>query len=366
MVRKLLVFTSGGMMNPASRIRGYYMAKYLSENGFDVKVFLYENAGGNTVEKVLHLIREFFNRIRIVIQSSKETLIYIQRGICPVPKLSLIFFIFSKFISRRRVIYDIDDGLFLTEPFATDSLIKLSDAVIAGGHELLNYVRKHNDNVFLMPTSADLKEYLMHRPLHKGEVRLGFIGSPTTTTYMKLLLEPLGELAKNHDFELRIISAPSYAEYRPFNSLFKDLEKRSVKLKLIPWNLQDEFHELQDMDIGLAPLFDGEWEEYKCGFKTINYMAAGLPTAASNVGENRYIIQDGVNGLLCRNSQEWTEKLAKLVENEELRRDLGINARKTVEREYCMEENAKILAKILTELHTLGAPSFENFLVDRT
>ena len=343
MVKKILVFTSADLTAPASRIRGYFMANYLSENGFNTKVYLYKSVKENVAKRGLHLIKDFLSKTGVVMRSGRETLIYIQKGTCSLSQLSLIFSFLSKFILRKKVIYDIDDGLFLREPFAINSLIKLSDMVIVGGHELHSYVKKYNENVFLIPTSADLKRYPDHRVPHKESVRLGFIGSPSTTIYMKLLLEPLEELAKSYDFELRVISAPSHAEYRLFNSLF---EKRGVKVKLIPWSLEDEFHQLQNIDLGLAPLFNGKWEKYKCGFKVINYMAAGIPPIASNVGEHSYIIQDGVNGFLCDNDQEWVEKLRKLLEDEKLRENMGANARKTVEEKYSMEKNAKILAKL--------------------
>jgi len=338
-------------MDPASRIRGHYMAKHLSENGFDARVFLYESVKSNIVKRGLHIIRNFLNKIGIATKSHQQTLIYIQRGTCSLSQLSLIFSLFSKFILRKKVIYDIDDGLFLKEPFTMNKLIRFSDLVIVGGHELFNYVKKYNENVFLIPTSADLKRYSFSNSLRKGDhIRLGFVGSPPTTKYLKLLRKPLGELTKSYDFELRVISAPSYAEYVPFNSLFGNFEKRGVKVKLIPWSLQDEFYQVQSMDIGLAPLFNKEWEKYKCGFKVINYMAAGITPVASNVGENRYIIQDDVNGFLCENNQQWIEKLRKLIEDETLRKKMGANARRTVEEKYSMEENAKILAKILVEL----------------
>jgi len=349
--KKILIFTYSNILTPSSRIRGVYVAKYLSKSEFDSKVILYESAEGSVIKKILHIGKDFLRKIGVVIGSNRETLIYIQKGVCSLPQLSLIFSLFSKFILRKKVIYDIDDGLFLKEPFVINNLIRFSDLVVVGGHELFNYTKKYNENVILIPTSADLKRYSFLNAFRKGEyVRLGFVGSPSTTKYLRLLLKPLGELAKSHDFELRVISAPSYTVYKPFKYLFKNFEKRGVKVKLIPWSLQGEFHQLQNIDIGLAPLFDGEWEKYKCGFKVINYMAAGIPPVASDVGEHSHIIQDGVNGFLCKNDQQWIEKLRKLIEDENLREKMGANARKTVEEKYSLERNAKNLAKVLAKL----------------
>ena len=337
-------------MNPASRIRGYCMAKYLSEKDFDAKAYLYESIKGDVIKRGLHVIGDFLGKIEVIMMSDKETLVYIQRGVCSLPQLSLIFSLLSKFIFRKKVVYDIDDALFLKERFATTNIIRFSDLVIVGGYELLNYVKKYNKNTFMIPTTADLKRYPIYHTTRENIVRLGFVGSPSTTVYLKLLLKPLAKLAQSCDFELRIISARSYAEYRLFNSLFEKFEKKSVKVKLIPWSIKDEFRQLQNIDIGLAPLFNGKWEKYKCGFKIINYMAAGIPPVASKVGELCYIIQDGFNGFLCKDVQEWTKKLKKLIEDDALRKNMGLNARKTVEERYSMEKNAKNLAEILAKL----------------
>jgi len=350
MKRKVLLFTSDGIADPASRIRGYLVARCLSENGFDTRIFMYESTKTNIFMRSLHIIKDFLIKINVVIKSGKEDLIYIQRGVNSLSQFSFIFFLFSKFILGKKVIYDIDDGLFLKEPFIINNLIRLSDLVIVGGHGLFNYAKKYNENVALIPTSVDLKKYSPVAFRKCDHVRLGFVGSPSTTNYLRLLLNPLGELAKHYDFEVRVISSPSYAGYKPFNHLFKSFEKRGVKVKLIPWSAQGEFHELRNIDIGLAPLFNGEWEKYKGGFKVINYMAAGIPPVASDVGEHKHIVQDGVNGFLCKNDQEWFEKLRKLIEDENLRENMGANARKTAEEKYSIEKNAKTLAKILSEL----------------
>jgi glycosyltransferase involved in cell wall biosynthesis len=359
-VKRLLVFASSDITDPATRIRAYYMAKYLLKKDFDTRVFFFRSVKGNVAKRSLHVFKDFLSKIGAVIETDRKALIYIQRGVDSVPEFSLVFSICSNFVLRKKVIFDIDDSLFLANPFVSarvphttiNSIIRFSDLIIVGGHELLNYVKKYNKNAFLVPTSVDLGRYLPHNAVHGADgIRLGFVGSPSTNYYLKLILRPLGTLAKSYDFELRVISASSYAKYRQFSSLFDNFKKKGVKLELIPWSLNDEYCQLQNIDVGLAPLINRQWERYKCGFKVINYMGAGIPPVASDVGEHRYIIRDGVNGFLCRDEDEWAHKLRRLIEDEKLRRDIGLNARKAAEETYSMEKNATILARILTDLH---------------
>ncbi len=63
-------------------------------------------------------------------------------------------------------------------------------------------------------------------------------------------------------------------------------------------------------------------------------MAMAKAVVLADVGVNRAIIQDGVNGMLARNDAEWTDRLRQLITNADLRHRLGAEARRTVERHY--------------------------------
>lgn len=69
------------------------------------------------------------------------------------------------------------------------------------------------------------------------------------------------------------------------------------------------------------------------GLALTEAMAAGLPCVgmryAPAVNE---IIIDGYNGFLCDDSKEFAEKLACLIDNEALRRQMGVNARESIKK----------------------------------
>lgn len=351
MEKKLAFFLSGGVKNPSSRIRGYITSKYLQKNGVHTLVFFCEIVEGSKLKKGIYLFKDFLYKIYLAMRLDKETDVFIQKGSNPLAPLSLLFLLFTKFVLKKRIIYDIDDALFTKQRFVINNYFKISDLIIVGSHELLNYARRFKDDVFLIPTSVEPRRYLPTKIDHKIEgLILGFVGSFSTNKYMKLLLNPLVTLAKNYDFELRVVSAPTMEDYEVFRSLYKSFENRGVKVILIPWKMNEEMFQLQKIDIGLAPLFSEVWSKYKGGYKTINYMAAGIPPVASNISEHTYIIQDGINGFLCNNNQDWIDNLRKLIEDEDLRKKMGAEARKTVEEKYSMEKNGKRLAEILTNI----------------
>src|SRR6056297_1871598 len=104
------------------------------------------------------------------------------------------------------------------------------------------------------------------------------------------------------------------------------------------------------MDIGVMPLPDTPWMRGKCGYKLIQYMACGLPVIASPVGVNAEIVEHGVNGFLVGTDEEWKSALTILLKDPDLRRRMGREGRKKVEREYSLQVQGPRVARLLREV----------------
>ena len=103
------------------------------------------------------------------------------------------------------------------------------------------------------------------------------------------------------------------------------------------------------------PLPDGPFERGKCGYKLIQYMACALPVVASPVGANRDIVEQGRNGFLASDADEWRAALHALVADPGLRRRFGEAGRRSVEQCYSLQVHAPRLARLLTGEH--GGPA---------
>ena len=68
---------------------------------------------------------------------------------------------------------------------------------------------------------------------------------------------------------------------------------------------------------------------------------------ASNVGANLEIVQDGVTGFLVDTSEDWYQALAKLLNNRDLRLQMGADGRRRVEDRYCLQRTGPLLAALL-------------------
>jgi glycosyltransferase involved in cell wall biosynthesis len=115
----------------------------------------------------------------------------------------------------------------------------------------------------------------------------------------------------------------------------------------VPWTAEGEAAALVRGDIGIAPTPCDPWTLGKCGFKIVQYMAAGLPVIASPVGANAEIVCDGETGFLPESLDVWPALIAKLAGDVALRARMGEAGRRRVESNYSIEHAADVWARLL-------------------
>ena len=85
-------------------------------------------------------------------------------------------------------------------------------------------------------------------------------------------------------------------------------------------------------------------------YKLIQYMAAGVVPLGSRVGENKIIIQEGINGFLADTPAEWLAKLELLCRDQLLRATIGARAREKALKEYDISCSANAMHEIFKEV----------------
>ena len=253
---------------------------------------------------------------------------------------------------RPPVVFDFDDAIFLPSvseanrvigalklPRKVATIIRRSRHVIAGNDYLAAYARRFNSAVTMIPTVVDTTRFV---PARRGDgatagrpLVVGWIGSPTTASYIRDLAPVLKRVNARHPFVLRVSGAG------------EPLRIDGLTVDNAAWSLDREVELFNGCDVGVYPLADDEWSKGKCGFKAIEFMACGVPVVAAAVGVNKEIIQDGVNGYLASSESEWVEKLSALLADADLRRRFGAAGRRTIEDRYSLHQQAAVLAETL-------------------
>lgn len=326
---------------PGQRFRFEQYVAYLEQHGFQCEL---SHLVSEQDDRVLYQRGHYLDKLRFVRRGIAKRMADLQR----VHDFDIIF-IFREALmtrstrferafkrSKAKIIFDFDDSIWLQnvseanrywawvkDPGKTSRIIALADLVFAGNAYLAEYAGTFNPNVTIVPTTIDTSEYQPTPFRTEGPICIGWSGSITTIQHFKYAIPALQILkAKYGDrIHIRVIGDSSYTE--PL-----------LDVVGMPWRKETELADLSAMDIGIMPLPDDEWSRGKCGLKGLQYMGIGLPAVMSPVGVNKEIIQDGLNGFLASTTEEWVEKLSLLIDNADLRRRMGLEARRTVEEHY--------------------------------
>jgi glycosyltransferase involved in cell wall biosynthesis len=318
------------------RYRVLQYLPYFKRQGVDLSIHFYK--------------RKWLSKLKFYNTLGQYDIVYIHRRLFP----PLEFWYVRK--KAKKIIYDFDDALMYRSsgsksPYSFSRRIKFAymmkrvDLVVAGNQFLKSEVLPYNSHVEVIPTSIDLSRYHLKEDHTEKEVTtMGWLGSSSTLKYLGSLLPTLEKVYQKHPcFQLKIICD-------------QFLESSKIPVIKKQWSEEEEEADLKSFDIGLMPLSTDLWSQGKCGFKILQYFGVGLPVVCTPVGVNRDIVQDGVNGFWAENEDQWEERLLKMIREEGLRKEMGLNGRKTVEHSYCLEVNAPrildLLRKVLTPKDT--------------
>ena len=216
-------------------------------------------------------------------------------------------------------------------------------AVIAGNSYLKNLALQYNRRVYVVPTPVDTDRIFPNdRRLRDSneEIVIGWLGTGAGLEYFSLVKEALQKISARYRIRLRWVTLLTGAAY----------VLDGVKVETVNWELKNESKDMNQFDIAINPLFDTPWERGKCSLKLLQYMAAGLPTVSSRAGMNCEVVKEGVDGFLAGSTEEWIEKLSRLIEDPGLRKRMGQAAREKVVRDFSLKKTAVSLAQILKEV----------------
>ncbi|MCA8829002.1 glycosyltransferase [Hymenobacter pini] len=310
------------------------LAPFISDNTWAI---LYKP--GHTLTKVSGILAGFIRRFLLLFSLSKYDYIFIHREASPIGP-PIFEWIIAK-ILRKKIIYDFDDAIWLANTSETnkivagikwhhkvDAICRWAYKVSCGNAYLREYARQFNHNSIINPTTIDTVH--LHNQVRnqrtKGPLVIGWTGTHSTLQYLQQVVPVLAKLEQEFEFEFRVIS--NQAPNLPLKSIVYQ-----------PWRKESEIQDLLGFHVGLMPLEDDPWAKGKCAFKALQYMALGEPALVSPVGMNTEVVQSGVNGYVCATPEEWENSLRAVLQNSQLREQLGTHARQTIVERYSVVAN---------------------------
>lgn len=295
---------------------------------------------GRTAEKIFWTIAGYGRRVIDLLRAPFYDAVFVNLWVTP---LGLPFFERVLFLFNTRVIYDIDDMLYVGKTKTQKVswiqklkgrkkpliLIRKARFVIVCTPSLEEFALRENKYKQVVDISSTfdthrfvpVKEYNEHSP-----VIIGWTGTHSTLPFLESLQPVLKKLALKRHFRLLVIANKEY-------------EMADVPTDFLPWNADTEVADLHKMDIGLYPIPADEWSLGKSSLKALTYMSIAIPFVATAYGTNFRIMENGVQGFMAASPDEWEQYLIKLIDDVELRKRMGREGRRRVVERFSVEAN---------------------------
>lgn len=353
---KILLLTRYTAKGASSRLRSFQFAPELQKLGFEVSIAplfgdaylqsLYNSSSWavHRFSQIGNILATYMRRLHHLFQHRSADVVWVEKELFPYLPAA-----FETLLSRSGVPYvvDYDDAVFHNYDLHTSRLVRTllgnklrpllrsAFAVTAGNSYLADYARSQGaGRVELVPTVVDVGRYTTEPRVPGGPLRIGWIGSPSTSQYLDVVAGALRRLSRSKDILLVTVGAKAQA-------------MPGVAVQEHDWQLGTEAELIQGFDVGIMPLHDSPWERGKCGYKLIQYMSSGKPVVASPIGVNTEIVSSDV-GLLAENEDAWVQHLSTLAEQPERRGAMGLAGRARVEREYSLQVAVPKVAHLLS------------------
>lgn len=212
---------------------------------------------------------------------------------------------------------------------------KRSDLVTCTTKELSEVFLKINPNTVILPNFIDLDCYV--RPeFVKKKVRIGWQGGVSHYRDLHFVVPILERISKRNDVEIVYFGDSRFAH------LFKNVKNFElhpfVAHGTYPYKLS-----LLNLDIGLCPLVDNEFNRRKSAIKWMEYTAVGAATVASDMPPYSNVMRNMDTGILAPNDAEcWEQALCGLIENRKKILELSSRALEDIRQKHTIQANAHL------------------------
>ncbi|MFA6285084.1 MAG: glycosyltransferase [Parcubacteria group bacterium] len=330
-----VLYITGGVGDSA-RYRTWRQAEELEIHGFHCSVTVQDNPflpryAGKFQIFIFHrvlftpAVKKMIDRIK----AQKKEIIFETDDLVHDPKYLEHMDYFKKMNRFEKMLYENGVGgeilkdeyvktCVTTTMYLAEKLKAYGKRVFVSKNKLSNYDVRIMNDIFEKKKKPDGKK-----------VKIGYFSGTAShdkdfETVKRVLV---GILEKYPDVELNLFGPLE------IDHIYAKFGERVKKHPFSPW--EKHLENIARVDVNIAPLEIGNpFCESKSELKLIEAGIVGVPTVATSTQTFQEAIEDGVDGFVAGDDEEWKEKLEKLISDKDLRASMGQKAREKVLREY--------------------------------
>lgn len=233
--------------------------------------------------------------------------------------------------------------------------IKQADLVTTTTEFLADEYRQYNKNVIVLPNCID--PFNWDEPLRNegDKIRVGLVGSVSANDEYEHIKEAIYYLKGREDVEIVVYGLP------PKDSEAHKIAREIYKKEMDFWDsfvderqpqtaIKDYFKTLNELklDLMLIPRQENYFNKCKSNIKYLEASMCEIPVIAQGFTDKSSPYDkdiDGTNGILVKTGKSWIPAIKKLLDNKELRREMGKNAKQYTLKKFNIENNYKLWAE---------------------
>ena len=282
------------------------------------------------------------------------------------------------------LVYDLDDNMHEVQPsnYAFDYYNHLSadglkninsfehivsncDHVIYSTRELQAYYETLNPNSSVFPNFLDIDD--RYKNFEKVDWRkiadeqeveynddsilVGFFGSDSHIDDLDILQESITKIINENK---NVIFAILTGQDLISSVLIKKWglpHKRFLYYKY--QNINEYVRYVDTFDIGLAPLQMNYFNMAKSNLKLLEYGALGIPYVASKIAnlQRFHVESKQIGGLTCNSNNDWYENINFLINNPEIRKNMGKSLQEYVYNQYDVKHSLVLFSNIFRTIN---------------
>ncbi|WP_051540804.1 glycosyltransferase family 4 protein [Ahrensia sp. 13_GOM-1096m] len=333
----ILALTRHTRQAASSRLRHFDLIPYLEDYGHTVSVqsllddkYLAGLYGEQPKASMAYISRKYIDRVRWLRSGDPNSVLWIEKELFPY----LPFYAESLALKGfARSILDLDDAWFLRYERLNprlglksmsqkySKLLSSVDIVTVPNSFLAEAVLARGaKQVKIIPPFIDAERYsYTQRSNAPGKPPvIGWIGSPLNARkYLSPWVDLLNKIVAEKVADIVLIGAGD--------------EVPHLNARRLDWSEETEVAQINEIDIGIMPIEDCEWDRCKSGYKLVQCMISGKPVIASAIGFNRVLVEHSVNGYLVENTTHaWETAIRRMAASRDIIQTMGVNARQSI------------------------------------